>query len=336
MDRPGAAGDPTLRIGLIGAARVAPYAIVAPARAVPRATLAAVAARDPRRAAAFAAEHGIATVHRDYRALLADPGIDLVYVATPPATHAALAHQIAAAGKHALIEKPFALDAAEAEQMLYHARTRGVQLFEAMHAPHHLLFGEIAGIVAGGSLGRIRRASAGFATIIAEDAGEFRWDPALGGGALMDLGVYPMALCRALFGEAFEVDSVDVAPRRGVDARMSAALRFGDIAVTIGCSMVDPFDAWLCIEGDKGRLVVDNPVAPSLGHRIELRADGHTRDGECPGATSWTAQLAAVTATLLDGAPFPRRAQDPAASMRAIDRIRAHRDWQAAFAGRRD
>lgn len=319
-----------VRIGLIGAARVAPYAIVDPARSVQDAHLTAIAARDLDRASAFAARHGIATVHRDYDALMADPAIDLIYLATPPSAHADLAHRAIGAGKHILVEKPFAIDAEEAAAILDHARARGVHAFEAMHAPHHALFGDVRAIVASGVLGRIRRVEARFSTIIADDPGEFRWHAPLGGGGLMDLGVYPLALCRRLLGEDFTVDAIAAEFRSGVDARLLADLRFGDIAVRIGCSMIDPFDAGLEIGGEDGTLCVRNPVAPSLGNRLVLRTRTSCEDRQIDGPTSWTAQLAAIVATLRGGAPYPLPADDPLASMQAIERVRAHPDWDAA------
>src|SRR3546814_9714250 len=87
----------------------------------------------------------------------------------------------------------------------------------------------------------------------------------------MDLGVYPLALCRRLLGEDFTVDAIAAEFRGGVDARLLADLRFGDIAVRIGCSMIDPFDAGLEIGGEDGTLCVRNPVVPSLGNRLVLR-----------------------------------------------------------------
>lgn len=320
-----------VRIGLIGAARVAPYAIVAPARSVCGAELAAIAARAPARAATFAAEHGIATVHSDYDALIADPTIDLVYVATPPATHAAIAHRALDAGKNVLIEKPFALNAAEAAAILDHAQARGLHAFEAMHAPHHALFGKTAAIFASGVLGRVRRISASFSTIIADSPDEFRWNAALGGGALMDLGIYPLALCRRLLGEDYTVDAIAAEFQRGVDVRMLADLRFGEIAVRVGCSMLDPFEARLEVGGEEGTLCIRNPVAPSLGNRLTLRSRTSCEAHEVAGRSSWTGQLAAIVATLIDGAPYPLPADDPLASMRAIDRLRTHPDWAASL-----
>src|SRR3546814_16382715 len=113
-----------------------------------------------------------------------------MYSATTRSPHARLAHRAIGAGNHILVESPIAIDAAEAAAILDHARARGVHPFEAMHAPNHALFGDVRAIVASGVLGRIRRIEARFSTIIADDPGEFRWHAALGGGGLMDLGVY--------------------------------------------------------------------------------------------------------------------------------------------------
>lgn len=323
-----------LRIGLIGAARVAPYALIAPAREIGRAAVVAVAARDGARAAAFAAGHGIPKVHESYAALIADPDVDLIYIATPPAQHAGLAHLAIATGKHVLIEKPFALDAPEAAAIVDHATLCGVRAFEAMHAPHHALFTAIRDILVSGRIGEIRRASAHFSTMIAEGADEFRWAAGQGGGSLMDLGIYPLAFCRRLLGENFRVSALSAGFRRGVDSHMMAELRFGAIEARISSSMIEPSEAWLEIGGEEGTLLARNPVAPSLGNRLVHRTRDCIRDEEIGGPSSWTAQLGAIASTLLDGAPFPVSLDDPVRSMRAIDLIRAHPDWQSSVSER--
>jgi predicted dehydrogenase len=316
-----------LRIGLLGAARIARAGIVDPVAAEPRATLAAVAARDAGRAAEFAREHGVAIVARDYAALVAHPEIDLVYVATPPALHAEWAARAIAQGKHVLVEKPFSLDAREAAEIHTMARTRGVHVFESMHAPHHPLFRKVAAIVASGALGRIRRVVARFDVELARTPGEFRWDPAMGGGALMDLGVYPLAFCRRLLGEAFEIESVTVSVVGGVDASSSARLRFGDVIAEISSSFDAPVVHDLLIEGERGTLLADRIVVPHRGNRLETRIDGVLTVEEIAGPPSWTAQLGAICDTLLDGARFPTPDDDYVHSMRAIDRIRSAGGW---------
>ncbi|MEQ1866706.1 MAG: Gfo/Idh/MocA family oxidoreductase, partial [Micropepsaceae bacterium] len=178
----------TLNIGIIGAARVAVYAMIVPAKENPRAHVAAIAARDPARGRAFAAAHGIARVHSSYNDLIGDPSIDLVYVATPPALHAASAIAALRAGKNVLVEKPFAMNAAEARAILAESVRAGRLVFEAYHYRHHALWHRIVDIVGGGGLGAIKLIEAAFHVPIERSASEFRWNAGLGGGALMDLG----------------------------------------------------------------------------------------------------------------------------------------------------
>ncbi len=317
-----------LRIGLLGAARIAKAGIVDPVAAEPRAVLAAIAARDPGRAADFAREHGVGIVAADYAALVSHPEIDLIYVATPPAHHAEWAARAIAHGKHVLVEKPFGLDAHEAEHVLALARQYGVRVFEAMHSPHHPLFRKVAAIVAGGALGPIRRVVARFDVPLPRTPGEFRWDAAQGGGSLMDLGVYPLAFCRRLLGEAFEIESVTADLVDGVDADVSARLRFDrDVVAEISSSFTKPVVMELSVEGDRGTLLADRIVVPHRGNRLETRIDGAVEVEEVPGPSSWTAQLHAICDTLLDGRPFPLPEDDFVHSMRAIDRIRNAGGW---------
>jgi predicted dehydrogenase len=314
-----------VRIGIIGAARVAVYAMAAPARANPRVSLAAIAARDPARAAAFAAEHGVAKVHQTYDALITDPAIDLVYVATPPAFHATVAIAALQAGKHVLVEKPFTLNAAEARAIVAAAERAGRRVFEAFHYRHHALWHRIVSLVRGGTIGAVRSMEGVFNAPIARGPDEFRWNAALGGGALMDLGCYPLQWVRVVAGEEPVVRSARMEIVEGVDAACEAALEFPSGATSrVACSMTsDGFTALLNVDGSKGSLRVVNPLAPHFGHVLEIQVDGQERKETLEGPTTFAAQLDAVAATLLDGAPFPLAADDPIKSMAAIDAVRA-------------
>jgi predicted dehydrogenase len=317
-----------LRIGLVGAARIAPHGIIDPVRAEPRSALVAVAARDADRAAAFAAEHGIERSYGDYAALFADPDIDLVYIATPPANHAELAIKALEAGKHVLVEKPFSLTSAEASAVLAVARRNDRRVVEAMHAIHHPLFYRVAGLVSAGTIGAIREVASRFDITLA-NPDDFRWHGRLGGGALMDLGVYPLALVRRLLGEDFTVDQAKAVLRGDTDEAFEARLLYaGGIVARVSASLVAPFAADLRIEGDRGTIAVFNPIAPHRGHRLIVEADGSERhEEEVPGPTTWTAQLSALCDTLLDGKPFPLPEDDFVHSMIAIERVRAAGGW---------
>lgn len=318
---------PPLHIGLIGAARIAPYGIIDPVRAEPRAGLLAVAARDPVRAAAFAAEHGIPRVYHDYRTLLADPEIGLVYIATPPINHAELAILALEAGKHVLVEKPFSLTAAEARAVLAVARQTGRRVVEAMHAVHHPLFHRIHDLVAAGTLGRVRFVSSRFDITLA-DPDDFRWQGRLGGGALMDLGVYPLALVRRLLGEHFTVERAIANLRGDTDEAFEADLSYPDgVVARVSASFVAPLVADLRIEGERGTMSVFNPIAPHRGHRLIVETADTRSEEEVPGPTSWTAQFHALCDTLLEDKVFALPEDDFVHSMAAIDRIRMAGGW---------
>lgn len=312
-----------LRIGLIGASRVASYAVIAAARETEGVEVSAVAARDTARAAAYAKEHGIGRALDSYDALIGDPDIDLVYIGTPPRYHAAQAIAAIEAGKPVLVEKPFALSSAEAREVAAIAAARGVPVFEAMHSPHHPLFAEIMQIVGSGVLGRIMRIDAVFdAPIDPEDP--IRWQAALGGGALMDLGIYPLAWVRRIAGENFELGSVEAEMRGGVDASFAAELKYPDEATArVSSSMtVEAPAVSLRIEGAEGVLSVVNPLVPQRGNLLTLEVGGGSESRTVEGPSSYAAQLAAVRATLVDGAAFPHADDDFIRSMEAIEKTR--------------
>jgi predicted dehydrogenase len=310
-----------IRVGIIGAARVATYAMIAPARTNPRVEVAAVAARDPARGRDYAATHGIATVHESYAALVADPGIDLVYVATPPRFHAEHARLAITAGKPVLVEKPFTMTAAEAEAVLADAESAGVPIFEAMHSRHHGIWPAINGLLP--RIGEIEHIDAVFDVTVREDD-PFRWDWTLGGGALMDLGIYPLAWARAVAGEPVAVNSAWLRQVRGSDAAFGAELMMPHgVTATVAADMTAPRRARLVITGSAGRIIVENPLMPQLGHSIVLETAAGSETLVIDGLGTFDAQLAAVASTLLDGAVFPLAPDEPAASMRAIDMVRA-------------
>jgi predicted dehydrogenase len=313
---------PPLRIGILGAGRVPVYAMLAPARAHPEARVVAVASRDPQRAREYAGLHGIERAHASYAELVADPEVDLVYVATPPRCHAELARLAIAAGKPVLIEKPFAMDAGEAEALLADARAAGVPIFEAMHSCHHSLWAMIDRLLP--RLGSVIAMDAVFDTPVRTDEAEFRWDASLGGGALMDLGIYPLAWVRRIAGEPLAVTAATMRRERSADAAVTASLSLpGGVTARISADMTAPRRARLTITGIGGALIVDNPLAPQLGHHVTYVSGQGSEVFTATGPGSYDVQLAAVIATLRHGAPFPLPADDPRASMRAIDMVRA-------------
>ena len=263
-----------LRIGLLGASRIAPKAIIAPVRADPRAEITAVAARDGAKARRYADEHGIPHAVEGYAALLARDDVDAVYSALPPAEHLEWSRAAAAAGKAQLVEKPFALNAAHATAMVEAAEAAGRPALEAFHNRFHPAFLEVERWVREGRLGRILRASADFDAEIGRDEGELRWIRPLGGGALMDLGCYALHALRTLLGSEPEVVDARCDVESGVDAATAARLRFGEVEAELRCDMRRPRRSVLVLEGERGRVEFDNYVSPHAFGRLIVSLSG--------------------------------------------------------------
>ena len=314
----------TITIGIIGASRIAPSAIIAPARVMPGIRVASIAARDTRRAIAFAAAHDIKRVHSSYDTLFSDPGLALVYIATPPATHAALAIRAIRAGKAVLVEKPFAMNAQEAERVAVEADHAGVPVFEAMHSTYHPLFAHLRGLLADGRIGSLRSIDAYFTTPIDADPDDFRYHAALGGGSLMDLGVYPLAWCRALAGDAFTVTAAQARFRGGVDVAFNADLLFpGVVRARIAAAMDGPAqDSRLQLAGEAGAIVVDNPLTPHEGHRVRMRVGTQVSEWTVAGPTTYLAQLTAVCEAVRANSPIEGATHSYVAAMQGVDRVR--------------
>jgi xylose dehydrogenase (NAD/NADP) len=187
-----------VRFGVLGAARIARSFVegVAPAENI---SVVAVASRDKLRAESFARETGIARLHESYQDLLADPEVEAIYNPLPNALHAPWCIRACEAGKHVLCEKPLALSAAEARSMFDAARANGVLLFEAYPYLCQPQTTSLRRMIAAGELGRLRVIQAAFGFTLMRE-GDIRLEAALGGGALLDVGSYPVSLVRVLAG----------------------------------------------------------------------------------------------------------------------------------------
>ena len=188
-----------MRFGVLGAARIAPAALIRPAAVIDGVEIAAVAARDRRRAEAFAARHGIGTVHDSYAGLVADPSLDSVYIPLPNGLHAEWTIRALRAGVPVLCEKPLTGSVADTEQVLGVARETGTPLWEAFAFPFHDQMKRVAALLADGVIGDLREIQSSFHFILAHREGNIRMSPALAGGALNDVGCYPVRLARDLF-----------------------------------------------------------------------------------------------------------------------------------------
>jgi predicted dehydrogenase len=313
-----------LKIGLLGAAKIAPNAIVAPVRASTEAALVAVAARDRARAAQFATKHGIARVHDSYDALLADPEIDAVYIPLPNGLHGEWAIKAVAAGKHVLCEKPIAANAEEATRMARAASDAGRIIMEAFHYRYHPLAQRMADIVASGELGEIReiRSAMCFPLPVFSDI-RYRFD--LAGGAMMDAGCYALHMARLVGGPDPEVVRATARLRDpNIDRAMEAELRFKSGAkglVSTSMWSAKLLDVSLTVAGSAGKMRAINPVAPQLWHRLTIRTAKGKRTETASKRPTYFYQLDAFIAACRGGAPSLTPVEDGIVNMTVIDGI---------------
>jgi predicted dehydrogenase len=313
-----------LRLGILGAARIAPMALVRPARNVPGVQVLAVAARDPARARSFAVRHKIPRVHASYDDLLADREIDAIYNPLPNSLHAPWTIRALAMGKHVLCEKPFAASVAEAEAMAKAATDAQRVLVEAFHYRYHPLFARVRGIMDAGEIGQVRHLEAHFCIPLVRPR-DIRYRADLAGGALMDTGCYTVHLLRHLAGAEPEVVRARGRwTRAGVDRALEADLRFpGGRTARLTCSLFSAvlFRASAQVVGTAGRIGVLNPIAPQFFNRLRVVTTAGTRTERVPGPSSYECQLRAFLAAVRDGTPVPTGPADAIANMRAIEAI---------------
>lgn len=191
-------------------------------------TVTAVGSRSQANADSFAREFGIRTAHGSYESLVADPNVDVIYVSTPHPFHAANALLALNAGKHVLVEKPFATNAAAAREVVALAEARQLIVLEAMWTrflPHMVRIREI---IAAGTLGAVRTLIADHGQLLPADPEHRIRNPALGGGALLDLGIYPVSFAYDLFGSPSSVQASASMTATGVDRQTAILFGYGD------------------------------------------------------------------------------------------------------------
>lgn len=311
-----------MRIGLLGASRIAPRAIIQPAADNADAVIVAVGARDPAKAEAYAAEHGIPVAVGSYQDLVERDDVDLVYCGLPPSVHLDTCRAASAAGKMLLIEKPFAFDATAARAIVAAADSAGRPALEAYHYRFHSLFGRVETLLKDGAIGRVVGARGEFEAEIAHAPGELRWMPEMGGGGTMDLGCYVLHAFRTLLGEG-EVLSATSDQIDGVDATLEANLRFGEVEAWMRCSMLAPRNDWIEIEGTGGTLRMNRFVSPHYGGSLVLTTPRGMITEEPSGPSTYAAQLGHAVRVFRGEATPLTGGADAIATMELIDACRA-------------
>lgn len=314
----------TIRVGVLGAARIAPAALISPARSVPEIEVAAVAARDRSKAEKFATKHGIATVHASYEDLLADPEIDAIYNPLPNGLHGRWTIAAVEAGKHVLCEKPFTANAAEARRVAEVVNASDRVVMEAFHYRYHPQTQRILDIVASGELGEVRHVET-WMCIPLPLPRDIRWDLRLAGGSLMDVGCYTIHQLRTFAGAEPEVLRAEAKTiRDGIDRWARADLRFPDGRtgrITAAMLSAKVLSLGARIEGSAGTLQVRNPTIPKLAGRMKVTVGGTSRVEKPDSVATYLCQLRAFAGAVLRGESFPTTVDDAIANMAVIDAV---------------
>jgi predicted dehydrogenase len=309
-----------MRLGLLSTANIN-RAILAGAAKTDRADVVAVASRDAARAQAYAAEHGIATAHGSYEALLADADVDAVYISLPNGMHHEWTMHALAAGKHVLCEKPYTRRPEEAEEAFDAADAAGLVLAEAFMYRHHPQTARIARLVAEGAIGRLCAVKTTF-TFPLQDLSDVRAQPGLDGGSLMDVGCYCVSGIRLLAGDPEHVRGEQVTGTTGIDMAFHGTLRCADDVVgQFEASFRSPQRQSLEAVGEDGVLVAEAPWRIDWGGGLTIRRDGETETVEVEEGDSYTLELENLADAIEGRAPSLLGRADAVAQARTIDAL---------------
>jgi predicted dehydrogenase len=318
-----------VRWGVLGVARIAITKVIPAMQPGESTTVVAIASRDLARATEAARSLAIARAYGSYEELLADPDIDAIYNPLPNHLHVPWTTRAAAAGKHVLCEKPIALSAAEARQLIQVRNRTGVLIQEAFMVRTHPQWIKAVSLVRDGTIGELRSMAGAF-SYFNDDPGNIRNVPALGGGALMDIGCYLINSGRMVFGrEPLRVaGAIDRDPALGIDRLTSMVLDFGVGHLSGTCSTQSVPYQRIQIFGTRGRIEIEIPfnAPPDRPCRLLVDTSGNLSGTdieaiEIPICNQYTIQADLFSQAIRRGGPAPIPIEDAVANMACIEAV---------------
>ena len=297
----------TVRWGLLSTAKIN-RRLIAPIRASKRGTLAAVASRDLDKAKAYAKEWGIKQAFGSYEEMLASDAVDAVYISLPNHLHAEWTIKAIQAGKHVLCEKPFAIKLEEVDAVIAAQQGTGLAVMEAFMYRHHPQTKAVGEWIREGKLGEVTLMRGAFSFVMGDQPTNVRLNPDWGGGALWDVGVYPMSYAQYIFGEAPEsVSGQQHIGKSGVDETFSGLLRYsGGRSALISCGFEIPYQTSIEIHGTKGKIELTRPFT-GINERARqvlfTGADGKTEKLRTEGPDPYRCEVENMHDAILDGKP---------------------------------
>jgi predicted dehydrogenase len=323
----------TIRWGVLSTAKIGREKVIPATQRSELGTVVAIASRDLARGRTIASELGVATAYGSYDDLLADSSIDAVYIPLPNHMHVPWSLRALAAGKHVLCEKPIGLSAAEAEQLAAAAAAHPhLKVMEAFMYRFHPQWQTARQLVRDGRIGELRTIHTQF-SYYNDDPQNIRNQPNMGGGALMDIGCYPISLSRFLYGDepVRVLGHIERDPSTKVDRLISAVLEFMKGTATFTCgTQIAPYQR-VNIFGTTGRIEIEIPFnAPSdrpcriwLQTAAEFVAPQEICFETC---NQYALQADAFARAILGRTPVPTPLADAIANMRIIERVLASAD----------
>ncbi len=318
-----------VRWGVLGAARIATKRVIPGMQAGEHCEIAAIASRDGERAREAARQLGIPKAYGSYEALLADPEIDAIYNPLPNHLHVPWSIRAAEAGKHVLCEKPIGMDAAETRQLIAARDRTGVVMGEAFMVAAHPQWRRVIELVRGGRIGKLLSAAGTF-SYFNLDAGNIRNKPEYGGGALYDIGCYPIKTSRMVFGEEpVRVTGMVVRdPHFGIDVLTSAVLEYPSAHCIFTCSTQIAGQQSMRFFGTHGRIEPEIPFNATPGgvSRVIID-DGRDLYGggrvveEIPACDQYTLQGDLFSRAIREGGAPPVPLEDALRNMAVIDAV---------------
>ena len=315
---------PSLTWGILSTANIGRAAVMPAIRASANGTLVAVASRTSARALEFATTHGIPEHYGSYDALLGAAGIDAVYIPLPNSLHREWAIKAVEHGKHVLCEKPLGLTAAECHEMAAAAKANGVTLMEAFMYRFHPQIGRVEGLIRDGTLGALKSIRSAF-TFRLTKPGNIRLDPALGGGALMDVGCYCVNVSRTLAGrEPVEAQAWATFGPTGVDLELAGSLRFdGGLVAQFDCSLTMERREFVEIAGTEGSIELRAAFVPGTADAVVIQHRG--REPSIEHRIAGDDEYRLMVEHFADGAlhrrPVRYPADEAAANLRVIEAL---------------
>jgi predicted dehydrogenase len=281
----------------------------------------AVASRDEARARSYADQHGLERSYGSYEGLLADPDVEAAYISLPNSLHVEWTLKALDAGKHVLVEKPFSKHLDQVEEAFDRAGAAGLVLSEGFMWRHHPQTRRLVELIDAGVAGRVRVVRTTFSFDLATErgTGDTRFDPALDGGALMDVGCYCISGLRLVAGEPERARGEQVIGPSGVDVVFTGALAFADgVLGHFDCGFVVPRRAALEVVGEQATILVPDPFTPRTTVIEVLRPDAEPEQIPIEPANSYRLELENVSAAIRGEGPLLLGREDAVGQARTI------------------